>query len=88
MPVHLALAEADLQEPCGDAMSRQEQGIGQLIDGADHGADDEAGSEPGGGAIAPILIMLIEKVDNRLDRSDRRWNNLAIEVELGRRFAG
>ena len=51
IPVHVAVAEADRQEPGRDAMGGQEQGIGQLIDRAGHVAGDEAGAEPVGGAI-------------------------------------
>jgi len=45
------MAEADLQEPSGDAVGRQEQRLGQLVDGAGHVAGQEAGAEPVGGSI-------------------------------------
>ena len=51
IPVHVAVAETDRQQPRGNTMRRQEQGIRQLIDGSGHVAEDEAGAEPVGGAV-------------------------------------
>ena len=51
VPVHLAVAEANLQKPGRDAVGGQQQGIGQFVGGAGHVTSDEAGAEPVGGAI-------------------------------------
>ena len=51
IPVHVAVAETDCQQPRGNTMRRQEQGIRELIDGSGHVAEDEAGAEPVGGAV-------------------------------------
>jgi len=58
VPLHLAMTEADLQQPGGDAMRRQEQGIGQLIDGAGHVSGDEARAEPVGAVVGDDLAEL------------------------------
>ncbi len=51
IPVHVAVAETDLQQPRGNTMRRQEQGIRQLIDGSGHVAGDETGPKPIRGAV-------------------------------------
>ena len=51
IPVHVAVAETDRQQPRGNTMRRQEQGIRQLIDGSGHVAGDEAGPKPMWGAV-------------------------------------
>ena len=51
IPVHVAVAETDRQQPRGNTMRRQEQGIRQLIDGSGHVAGDETGPKPIRGAV-------------------------------------
>ena len=53
IPEHVVVAEAERQQPEGNTMCRQEQGIRQLIDGSGHVAEDEAGAEPVGGRRWP-----------------------------------
>ena len=51
IPGHLAVAEANLEQPRWDTVRGQEQGIRQFLDGAGHVAGDEAGAEPVGRTV-------------------------------------
>jgi hypothetical protein len=51
IPEHVVVAEAKRQQPEGNTMRRQQQRVGQLIDGSCHVAEDEAGAEPVRGTI-------------------------------------